>query len=58
MTNPKKRKARTPKVALSVKSELKLPKEILPWELELLMTVLNAVKEAQEADSQRTAIPL
>jgi hypothetical protein len=58
MTNPKKRKPRTPKAALSVKSELKLPKEILPWELELLTTILNAVNEAQEADSQRTATSL
>lgn len=58
MTNPKKQKPRTPTVALSVKSELKLPKEILPWELELLMTVLNAVNEAQEADPQRTATSL
>ncbi len=58
MTNPKKRKSRTPKVTLSVKSELKVPREILPWEFELLTTVLNAVNEAQDDDSQRTATSL
>jgi hypothetical protein len=57
MRNPKKLKPRTPKVALPVKSELKMPKEILPWELELLTTVLNAVNEGQNADSQRTGVP-
>ena len=55
MTNPKKRKPRTPKVALSVKSELNLPKEILPWEFELLTTILKIVNETQDADSQQTA---
>ena len=55
MTNTKKRKPRTPKDALSVKSELKLPKEILPWEFELLTTVLKIVNETNDADSQQTA---
>ena len=55
MINTKKRKPRTPKGAVSVKSELKMPKEILPWEFELLTTVLKIVNETQDADSQQKA---
>ena len=57
MTNTKKRKPRKPcgtQSGLAVKSELRMSKKILPWEFDLLTTVLNVVKEAQNADSQQT----
>ena len=58
MTNPKKRKPRMTRMVLTVRSELRMPDEILPWEFELLTQVLSTVNDAQEADSQRTETSL
>lgn len=58
MTNPKKRKPQTTRMVLTVKSELRMPDEILPWEFELLTLVLSTVNDTQEADPQRTETSL
>jgi len=54
MTNQKKRKSRKSKVILHIKSELAIPAEILPWELDLLAAVLKAAEETQHANACRT----
>ncbi len=60
MTNPNKqgpRKRRESQTGLVVESELKMPKEILPWEHDLLTTVLSALKEIHTADSRLPEVP-
>ena len=58
MTDSKKRKTRrTNKTPLMVKSDLRMPREILPWELELLYAVLNAVRGNEQTDFHQSVAP-
>ncbi len=60
MRNPKKQKSRKPRgalVALAVESDLKMPAEILQWELDLLTSVLKAVNEDRDTDSRQPEVP-
>jgi hypothetical protein len=58
MTDSKKRKTqRTNKTPLIVKSDLRMPGEILQWELELLSAVLNAVRGNEQAGLRQSEAP-